>query len=333
LTHPKYVKAIKGQKNDVIDSVRIADVFTFDLVFSSFIPPVDFRALRELERYRAKMVGMQTAQKNRYQNCLTVSNVALANVLTDMCGKTAMDIMQYVLISNDYNEEYCKKLIYGTARKKTDQILQSLRGLHLDSAQWFKITKILEFMRFLDQQTLAFENEICARFQPYAPTVNLLVSIPGISELSARLILSEIGVDMSIFPSSKRLVSWAGLCPAKNESANKKKSTRISKAGVFLKPVLVQCAHAAVRDKKNTYFALKYHRLRKRIGKKKAIVAIARMMLVCIFHMIQSGETFHPTDYEVVLTPRPRKITLSNEEILAELASRGFDTSSIRKLE
>jgi len=333
LTHPKYVRAIKGKKTDKKDSKWIADLFKFDMVRSSFIPPKDIRALREIGRYRYKLVCMRSSEKNRYQNCMTVSNIGLASVLSDPFGKTSTDIMQHVLSSSVFDEEKCKSLIQKAAKKKTELILDAIRGCNIEADQRFKMLEAKAHIDYLEQAILRTEVELYTRIQPYMPVVQLLASqLPGISQLSAALIISEIGADMSVFESSKHLVSWAGLSPANNESAGKKKSVRISKAGQFLKPLLVQCALAAVKDKKETYFANKYHKIKKRRGHKKAIIAIARMMLTCIYHMIFTGEIFNPSDYEEFKKPLTRKVVLSDETAIAFLVAQGYDVSSLSKV-
>jgi transposase len=333
LTHPKYVRAIKGKKTDKKDSKWIANLFKYDLLRTSFIPPKDIRALRELARYRFKLVAMRSSEKNRYQNCMTISNVALANVLTDPFGKTATDIMRYVLSSEVFDEKHCETLIRGSAKKKTDLILQSVTDCRIEAEQRFKMNEAKAHTDYLNDMIAKAEAELYARTEPYRHLTEHLAGVPGITELSASLILAEIGADMSVFESSKHFVSWAGLCPADNESAGKKKSVRISKAGRFLKPLLVQCALAAIRDKKEPYFAVKYGRIKKRRGHKKAIIAVARMMLTCIYHMIESGEVFNPSDYEELKNPlpRPQNRVLSEESAIAFLAAQGYDTSTLVK--
>jgi len=333
LTHPKYVRAIKGKKTDKKDSKWIANLFKFDMVRSSFIPPKDIRALRELARYRYKLVCMRSSEKNRYQNCMTVSNIGLASVLSDPFGKSASGIMQYVLSSDVFSEEHCKSLIQKSAKKKTELILASIRDSRIESDQRFKMKEASAHMDYLEQAILRTEVELYARIQPHYHFVEHLSNqLPGVTPLSAALIISEIGVDMSVFESDKHLNSWAGLAPANNESAGKKKSVRISKAGQFLKPLLVQCALAAVMSKKQPYFATKYQRIKKRRGHKKAIIAIARMMLTCIYHMIQSGEAFNPSDYESFNNPMPRKVALTDENAIAFLAAQGYDVSALIKV-
>ena len=332
LTHPKYVRAIKGKKTDKKDSKWIADLFKFDMVRSCFIPPKDIRALREIGRYRYKLVCMCSSERNRYQNCMTVSNIGLASVLSDPFGKTATDIMRHVLTSSVFDEEKCKTLIQKSAKKKTDLIIDSIRDCNIESDQRFKMLEAKNHMDYLDQAILRTEVELYTRIRPYMPIVQQITSqLPGIRQLSAALIISEIGADMSVFESSKHLVSWAGLSPANNESAGKKKSVRISKAGQFLKPLLVQCALAAVANKKETYFADKYYKIKKRRGHKKAIIAIARMMLTCIYHMIQTGEAFNPSDYEEFKNPAPRRVLLSDDTAIAYLAAQGYDVSTLKK--
>ena len=300
---------------------------------SSFIPPKDIRALREIGRYRYKLVCMRSSERNRYQNCLTVSNIGFASVLSDPFGKTATSIMQYVLTSSVFDDEQCKSLIQKSAKKKTELILDSIRDCKIESDQRFKMLEAKAHMDCLDQAILRTEVELYARIKPYMPIVQFLASqLPGITQLSAALIISEIGADMSVFESSKYLNSWAGLSPANNESAGKKKSVRISKAGQFLKPLLVQCALAATISKKETYFAVKYQKIKKRRGHKKAIIAIARMMLTCIYHMIDIGEAFNPSDYEDFTEPVSRKAALSTDTAIAFLAAQGYDVSALKKV-
>jgi transposase len=330
LTHPKYVRAIKGKKTDKKDSKWIADLFKFDMVRSSFIPPKDIRALRELSRYRFKLVAARTAEKNRYQNCMTVSNIGIANVLSDPFGKTATEIMNHVLTSSVFDEAACAKLIHKSAKKKTELILESIRDCQVESDQRFKMNEVRSHIDYLDQAILRVEAELFVRIQPYYHLVSFISSqMPGISQLAATLIIAEIGVDMSVFESDKHFSSWAGLAPANNESAGKKKSVRISKAGQYLKPLLVQCALAAIKSKDEPYFATKYNIIKRRRGHKKAIIATARMMLTCIYNMITTGEMFNPSDYDVAGATKPCKQVLTDESAIAFLAGCGYDVSSL----
>lgn len=325
LTHPKYVRAIKGKKTDKKDSRWIADLFRHDLVRCSFIPPPDIRECREIARYRAKLVCARTSEKNRCQDCMTTSNIGLASVLTDPFGRTATDIMGQVLSPGGFDEERCLKLIRGRARSKADRIIASVRDCDIRPDQRFKMGESLHHMEYLEDMIARCELELYVRMRPHWDAVRLVAGIPGFTELSACVVLAETGADMSVFDDAAQLCSWAGVVPGDNMSNGKKRSVRVTRAGQFLKPVLAQCALAAIKCVRDDYFAIKYRRISKRRGHKKAIVAIARMMLVCIWHMLTNGETFHPSDYEELKAPRPQRDALTEESALRLLESLGYD--------
>jgi len=335
LTHPKYVKAIKGKKTDKKDSKWIADLYKFDLVRCSFIPPKEFRALRELSRYRFKLVCMKSSEKNRIQNCMTVSNIGIANILSDPFGKTATEIMSYLLehTSDTMDEKAIRNLIKKGAKSKSDDIIEAIKGYSIETDQAKKLELARAHLDYLEKMITQTEVELYVRIKPYYEFVEYLTTIPGITAMSATLILSEIGINMSIFDDSSHLTSWCGLAPANNESAGKKKSVRIAKAGAYLKPLMVQCALAAIKSKSEPYFAIKYQRIKKRRGHKKAIIAIARMMMVSIYHMISEKKPFSPTDYDEFMcqkTEQP-KVILTEDNALAFLESQGYDLSSLSK--
>ena len=335
LTHPKYVKAIKGKKTDKKDSKWIADLYKFDLVRCSFIPPKEFRALRELSRYRFKLVCMKSSEKNRIQNCMTFSNIGIANILSDPFGKTATEIISYLLehTSDTMDEKAIRNLIKKGAKSKSDDIIEAIKGYSIETDQAKKLELARAHLDYLEKMITQTEVELYVRIKPYYEFVEYLTTIPGITAMSATLILSEIGINMSIFDDSSHLTSWCGLAPANNESAGKKKSVRIAKAGAYLKPLMVQCALAAIKSKSEPYFAIKYQRIKKRRGHKKAIIAIARMMMVSIYHMISEKKPFSPTDYDEFMcqkTEQP-KVILTEENALAFLESQGYDLSSLSK--
>ena len=335
LTHPKYVKAIKGKKTDKKDSKWIADLYKFDLVRCSFIPPKDFRQLREIARYRFKLVCMKSSEKNRIQNCMTVSNIGIASILSDPFCKTATQIISYLLenSSETINDKAVRNLIRKRASAKSDEIIEAIKGYNIETDQAKKLELARAHLEYLDNMITQTEVELYVRIQPYYEYVKLVSTIVGITELSATIILAEIGVNMDVFEDAKHLCSWCGLSPANNESANKKKSVRIAKAGAYLKPLMVQCALAATKSKKEPYFAIKYNQIRKRRGHKKAIIAIARMMMVCIYHIVSEKKSFCPSDYEELMNPKPiqNKVVLNDESVFAYLESQGYDTSLLVK--
>ena len=331
LTHPKYVKAIKGKKTDKKDSKWICDLFKHDLIKFSFIPPKEIRALREISRYRYKLVGMRSSERNRYQNCMTVSNIGIGSVFSDPFGKSAQAIMKEVLESDIIEDEKILKCIHGSCKNK-DKILDSIKHCNIETDQRFKMNESMTHMEELQVHINNCEIEIMKRAAPMFDRFMHITQLPGISTLSAILIISEIGVDMKQFESDKQLACWAGLAPANNESANKKKSVRISKAGQYLKPLLVQCALGAIKDKEG-YFGIKYSRIKKRRGHKKSIIAIARMMLVSIYHMILTGGIFNPSDYESFKNPKPpiKQQILTEESAIEFLKKSGFDVFKLTK--
>lgn len=329
VVHPKYTKAIKGKKTDKKDSKWIADLFKHDLLKFSFIPPKEIRELRELSRYRIKLIAMRSSERNRYQNSMTISNIGLASILSDPFGKSSRAVMKEVIRSSSVTEEKISKLLERNARKKVKEVLQSLVGSHIESDQRLKMNIASQHMDQIDSHVRRLETEMAIRCIPYATLINLLLDIPGISYLSAMTIIAEIGTDMSVFETSKQLACWAGLAPANNESANKKKSVRISKAGSYLKPLLVQCALAAINSKSNPYYRIKYNRIKKRRGHKKAIIAIARMILVNIYHILSTGEVYSPCDMEQIINPKPVKKVMTIQNAIEFLQSQGFDTSKL----
>ncbi len=307
IANPKWVKAVKGNKDDTKDSKWIGDLFRIGLVKSSFIPAKDIRVLRELTRYRYKLTSMKSSEKNRFQNAFTVCNVALDSVVSDMFGKSATAITDYLTSDEDFDAQHCVSLLQRSLKKKANDVLEAVEGYEITPEQKTRIGIIRDHLNYIDALISRVDACIDVMVQKYEGYISLLCTIPGIDRSSAITIISEIGVDMAQFGSSKRLCCWAGLTPGNNESAGKKKSVRISRAGVYLKPALVQVAHAAVKDKSSPYYALKYERLTKRRGKKRAIIAIARMILTAIYSMLSTGEVWNPVDLYKVDMPEHLK--------------------------
>ena len=307
ITHPKYVKSPKGKKTDFLDSIHIAELFQMGEVQPSYIPNKEFRQLRDLSRYRYKITNFISSEKNRVQNCQTVSNISLASVVSDPFGVSASAVFSELLTSSDVDEVHIRSLLRGSLKKKSEEILNSIRGFHLDDDQSYKSLLSLGHMQFLEDMKSALSSEIDKRTSKYHVYIDLATQLPGIGHLSATTLVSETGVDMSVFSDAEHFTSWIGLTPTNNASADKKKSVRISHAGTYLKPMLIQCALAALKDKKCPYFKIKYDKIKKRRGHKRAIIAIARMMAVCLYHMFKDLKDFHPSDYEELMNPIPPK--------------------------
>ena len=296
IANPKWVKAVKGNKDDTKDSKWIGDLFRIGLVKNSFIPDLDIRILREFTRYRYKLVSMKSSEKNRFQNAFTVCNVALDSVVSDMFGKSATAITDYLTSDECFAPEHCVSLLQRSLKKKAKQVLESIEGYSIADEQKLRIKIIREHHDFIEKMITKVDTCVNEMVEKYEGEINLLCTIPGIDRNSAITIISEVGTHMEQFASSKQLCCWAGLTPGNNKSAGKKKSVQISRAGVYLKPALVQVAHAAVKDNKHPYYKLKYERIAKRRGKKRAIIAIARMILTAIYSMFCTGEVWNPVD-------------------------------------
>ena len=303
IANPKWVRSVKGCKDDAKDSRWIGNLFRLGLVPGSFIPCKDIRILREYTRYRFKLMSCKSSEKNRYQNVFTVCNVALDAVVSDMFGKSASSITDYIINSDTFDPEHCTSLLQKSLKKKADEVVESIDGFQMALPQKNRAKMIKEHYDYLLNQIDKIDSAIDELAMPFDSFVNLLTTIPGIKRTSAIMVLSEIGYDMSQFDSSKRLCSWAGLTPGNNQSAGKKKSVRITRAGVYLKPTLVQIAHAAVKSTSSSYYRLKYERISKRRGKKRAIIAIARMILTAMYHMLSTGEIWNPVDLNQIDMP------------------------------
>lgn len=303
IANPKWVKAVKGNKDDTKDSKWIGDLFRLGLVPGSFIPNKSIRLLREYTRYRFKLVSCKSSEKNRFQNAFTVCNVALDAVVFDMFGKSASSITNYLVNYDSFDPQHCVSLLHNSLKKKADAVIGSIEGYQMIPEQKCRVRMIRNHLDFIQQSTNELDNMLNVLAAPLESSIQLLCTIPGVNRTFAITIISEIGTDMSHFSSSKRFCYWVGLTPDSNESVGKKKSVRITRAGVYLKPALVQVAHAAVKSKDDSYYRIKYKRIAKRRGKKRAIIAIARMILTAIYHMFSTGETFNPSDLYKVDMP------------------------------
>ena len=316
VANPKWVACIKGEKDDNKDAKWIADLFKLGIVRHSFIPNKDIRILRELTRYLYKLTNMRTSEKNRFTNALTVGNCKLDMVFSDIFGKSSSAIIDTILSQNEYNDEDILKKVDKRCKSSNEDILNAIHGISWENSQKKRMNVIQEHINYLDKSIESIRKIIDSMITPYESAINLLCSIPGIKRHSAITIISEIGTDMSQFSSHYRLSAWAGLAPGCNESAGKKKSVKISRAGVYLKPALVEVAHSAVKDKNNSYYANKFNIISKRRGKKRAYIAIARKILVAIYQMLSTGEPFNPTDNSKVETSDKDKIKFTKNNFM-----------------
>ena len=324
--HPKYVRSIPRKKTDKKDSKWIADMFKHGLVEPSFMPPPDIRQLRDLMRYRNKLVNIRTSEKNRFQNSLTVSNIQLANVFTDVFGKTSQDILQLILSKPNVTLEEITPLFRRNLKSSPEDILKSING-SFDEVQSSKLSICLNHYNDLNNCIELVEQEVLKLIVKYNTEMNLLLTIPGISKISAMFIIAEIGVNMNAFIDEKHLCSWAGLTPRCKESAGKKQSVRIIKAGQYIKPLLVECSLNAIKDKKCPYIKSRYESIKKRRGHKKAIIAIARMLLTSVYFVLLNKKEFDYERFDNLLNKNIKKHNRSvknKEGMISYLSKLGY---------
>jgi transposase len=323
LSHPKYTKPQKGNKTDRKDAKWICNLFMCDMVKPSFIPPPDIRELRDLMRYRFKLTNILTGEKNRAQNCLTVSNLKLDDVFSDVFGKSAMSITQYILAHpgeafdvTPFVDRRCKHPI--------EEIQAAVDG-SISREQAVKLKEILSHIEELNAHKQRIEVEILRLADPYTELLNLMHTVPGFSSdpMTAIAILSEIGADMSVFPTAKHLSSWAGCCPRNDQSGGKRKSTRISRAGAYLKPIFVQVANGIINSDKYPECKNRFRRLKARRGHKKAVIAICRMLLTAIWNILSKRETYSAKGYLCDYAPA-KSAVLTTEQALNLVRSRGY---------
>ena len=335
VANPKWVAVIKGEKDDNKDAKWIADLFKLGIVRSSFIPSKNFRILRELTRYLYKLTCNRTSEKNRFTNALTVGNCKLDMVFTDIFGKSSQNIIDIILNHDSFSDDDIINCLHKKCKSSREDILSAISGVCFTYEQKLRIKLIKDHIDYLTNEINNLRDIINILIAPYKDYINLLMTIPGIDRNSAITILSEIGIDMSQFSNHYRLTSWAGLAPGCNESAGKKKSVKISRAGVYLKPCLVEVAHCAVKDKTNTYYANKFNKISKRRGKKRAYIAIARKVLVAIYHMLLTGEVWNPCDLASNETSDKDRLkyTKSNfKQSLKQLLSLGLTSDELLEI-
>ena len=336
VANPKWVRAIQGEKDDNKDAKWIADLFRLGMVRGSYIPSKEIRILREFTRYKYKLTGLRSGEMNRYHNCLTVGNLAVDHVFSDIFGKGSQAIIDYILSTcdKDFDDEYCLSLLPNKGKRKStnEEILNAVKNSNFTTAQKTRISIVKEHLDYITNSISKLESEIDSLVEPYNMYIDLLCGIPGMDRKSAIITISEISCDISHFDSQRRLCSWAGLTPTNNQSAGKKKSVKISRAGVYLKPCLVQVAHAAVKDKTNPYYAKKFERIAKRRGKKRAIIAIARMILIAVYHILKTGELWNPSDLQNEEMPTEVKVKLAKSDLqraIKTLISNGVSIEDI----
>lgn len=288
-----HMKAVPGRKTDVCDAEWIADLLQHGLLQASYIPDKDQRELRELVTYRKSLVGERTRELNRLQKMLEGANIKLSGTITNINGKSARNILEFILTGewfdeNKYDEMYKKNLISHSIKATKEELIDDLNGF-MTELERRMLKELLQHLDELNVHIKNLDDEIDNFMKPEEKEASAAIqAIPGIANTSAQAIIAVIGTDMDRFPTASHISSWAGLCPGNNESAGKKKTGKIRKGNSLLRTTLITCTHSAVKNKKS-YFYAQFQRISSHRGKKRAYVAIAHSMLVSIYYMLKYG--------------------------------------------
>jgi transposase len=289
LANAAHIKNVPGRKTDVADAVWIADLLAHGLIRGSFVPPTPIQDLRALMRTRKQLVREAARNTQRIQKTLEDANIKLTSVVSNILGKSGRAVLD-ALVAGETDPEKLVELTSGRLKAPRQVLVEALRGNVRDQHR-FLIRLHLDQIDGLHKAVGELEARVEEHLDPFRKNVEILTTMPGVSDVAANVIVSEVGYDMARFPSAAHLVSWAGLCPRADQSAGKRRSSRIRHGAPWLKTTLVQCAWAAVRTK-DSYLRTQFYRLKSRVGPMKAIIAVAASMLTAAFHMLTRGSEY-----------------------------------------
>jgi transposase len=316
LVNAAHMKAVPGHKTDVKESEWIADLLRHGLLKASFIPPQPIRDLRDLVRYRKTLVYEHNQEVNRLHQLLETANIKLTSVVSDVLGKSGRDMLAG-LREGQSDPQVLAELARGRLRAKLPQLREALLG-QIDAHHRLLLSHLLAHLEFLERHLQQLEREIDPYLSPYEEEIALLLTLPGLGRTSAATILGEIGADMTCFPSAKHLASWAGVAPGNRQSGGKRLKACTTKGNARLRAALAEVVWV-ISHMKDNYLSAQYHRLARRIGKKKAIVAVSHSLLVIIYHMLRDHTPYRdlgPTYFETLDQDRLRTSALRRLEAL-----------------
>jgi transposase len=318
LANAAHVKNVPGRKTDVADATWLADLLAHGLIRASFVPEPATQEMRALLRTRKQLVREQASHVQRIQKTLEDANIKLASVLTNIMGLSGRAILE-ALIEGQTDPDHLLTLIDRRVKAPRDKIHAALRGRVTDRHR-FLLRLHLRQIDTLNAAVAEIDDEVDQDLAPFRDAVRLLRSIPGVSDLTAQVIVSEIGIDMTRFPTAGHLISWAGLCPRNDESAGKRRSNKMRKGAPWLKTTLVQCAWAGIK-KKGSYLRAQFQRLSHRRGPKKAICAVAASILTAAYHMLRDGTFYRDLgpDHDQTASPKARA-----QRLASQIARLGF---------
>ena len=317
LVNARHVKQVPGRKTDVKDAEWLCQLAEAGLLRASFVPPKPIRALRNLTRYRKTQIQERAREANRLHKALEDTGIKLDCVATDILGVSGRAMLD-ALVSGTTDPEILADLARGKLRKKIPALKEALEG-RFDHLHAVWIGAILAHLDFLDEQISSLTEAIGEQIAPFEKAVELLCTIHGVQRRTAEVIIAEIGVDMSIFPTAKQLASWAGQCPGNDQSAGRRRSGKTRKGSKWLDWALEEAAMAAIRTN-DSYLAAQYARLRPRRGHKKALGAVKHSILCICWHMLTTGELYTDLGGDYFRKRDPERIT---KRLIAQLESLG----------
>lgn len=319
VTNPMHMKNVPGKKTDINDAQWIASLLRAGLLKKSYIPPMDIRELRDLTRYRRSVLQEMTAQKNRIEKYLQQCGFKLSTFLSDIFGVSGLSIIKHLCRYGYISQSEVMGHLHGTLKNKAEDIKMAVNGRMSEHQHEFLEMLVGWYEKHLEQIAL-IESKLDRLAQKFESAIALVDSIPCIERMSAMIILSEIGVNLSMFKSAEHLCAWAGMTPGNNESAGKKYSTRVLKGNPYIKNVLCQCAWGATRQR-NSYFNSWYWKVKQRRGAKKAIVALGRKMLTVIYALLTTGTLYDESSFSRI---KEKQEDLRKNKLIAEAKKYGL---------
>jgi transposase len=318
LVNARHVKILPGRKTDVADAAWLAELLEHGLLRSSFVPPAAIRQLRDLTRYRKRLVQAHTAEVQRVQKTLEDAGIKLDSVAADVLGVSGRAMLA-ALVAGERDPEVLAELARGRLRTKLPQLRQALRGRFSDHHALL-VRLALAHLEHLEGAIAALDTEVDRVIAPFARARDRLDTITGVGKRAAETIIAEVGVDMPVFPTAGHLASWAGRCPGNNLTGGKRRSGTPTKGNRWLGEVLTECAWAAARSR-DTYPSAQYWRLARRIGKKKAASAVGHSILVVAWHLLANDGDYQDLggDYFV-----RRDADRARQRAVAQLQALGY---------
>jgi len=315
----RHIRNVPGRKTDVKDSEWIADLLRHGLIAKSFVPPRPIRMLRDLVRYRRKLVQSRTSERNRLLKLLETCGIKLSTFASNVFGVSGM-AMLHALVQDDATPAEMAELARGRLRDKIPDLALALDG-RLEDAHRFLLGKQLQRLEQVDADITELDARIAQQLAPHQALVERVKTVPGVDRVNAASIIAEIGIDMSVFRSQQAISSWAGVCPGNHESAGKRQRGTKRLGNVHVTTALVEAAQGAIR-KKGSYYGDKFHRLKARRGYKRALMAIAHKILTAIYNMLRTASDFRELGAAYLDRAQPKRVAKS---LVKRLESLGFD--------